>query len=132
MKKFLVAFFLIVLTTISVSAEVVRFRTTSYTSKQYTPYGWTEWRPYQDSDMLLTIDFDNDIVTIYSPKTQVYKIISYEGSGIDYDGDAVAEFRFVDQDRDRGTMRLVQRRSGKSEIYISFANVSWCYSVVRL
>lgn len=116
----------------TVSAQVINFRTTSYTSKEYTPYGWTDWRPYQSSNMLLVIDIDRDLVTIHSPKIQRYKIIEYEGTYTDYDGDQTMQYRFIDNDGDLGVMRLMQRRNGKSEVYIQFANIIWVYSVIRL
>lgn len=116
----------------TVSAQVINFRTTSYTSKEYTPYGWTNWRPYQNSNMLLTIDIDSDLITIYSPRTQYYKIIEYDGAYIDKDRDETIRFKFIDQDGDRGTIRLMQRRNGKSEVYIQFPNVMWVYSIIRL
>ena len=132
MRKFLVTLTFVVLAVISVSAQTIRFKTTSYTSKEYTAYGWTNWRPYQSSDMLVTMNLDTDIVTIYSPRKQIYKIISYEGEYIDNDGEPVLLYRFIDQDGDMGTMKLMQRRSGKSELYIQFSNIIWVYSVIRL
>lgn len=114
------------------SGQIIKFRTTSYTSKEYTPYGWTNWQKYQRSDMLVEMDFSNDIVTIYSPRRQYYKIVNYNGTYTDRDGDTTASFDFIDQDNDYGSMRLVQRRNGKSEIYIDFSNIIWVYSVVRL
>lgn len=113
-------------------AQVIRFNTTSYTSKVKKSYGWTNWRPRESSDMLLTIDLDSDLVTIYSPKIQVYKIIDYLGNWIDQDGDQVVKFEFIDQDGDRGMMRLIERRNGNKEIYIDFSNIIWVYSVIRL
>ena len=132
MKKFLLALILVVLTAVSVSAQTIRFRTTSYTSKEYTAYGWTNWKPYQSSNMLVTMNLDTDIVTIHSPRKQIYKIISYEGEYIDNDGEPILLYRFIDQDGDIGTMKLMQRRSGKSELYIMFNSIIWVYSVVRL
>lgn len=131
MKKFLTMLVLMI-TTISASAQVLNFRTTSYTHKEKTSYGWTEWAPYEYSNMRVAINLDTDIVTIYSPRTQYYKIISYDGTYTDSDGDQTARYKFYDQDGDRGIMRLVVRRSGKSEIYIDFANIMWVYSVVRI
>ena len=115
-----------------VNAQVLNFRTTSFQSKHNYGYGWTAWGNYQSSNMLLTIDLDNDIVTIYSPNIQRYSIISYEGTYTDSDGDQTAKYKFIDQDGDRGTMRLVMRKSGKSEVYIDFADIIWVYSVVRI
>lgn len=115
------------LSTCAINAQVLNFRTTAFTTKQYS--SWAKW---QNSDMLITMDFNNDIVTIYSPNTQIYKIYSAEGSYYDSDGDYHMDFKFIDQDGDRGTMTLMQRTNGASEIYIRFANVQWCYRVRRL
>lgn len=130
MRKILVLLMLVC--SIVASAQVLNFRTTSYTYKEKTYRGWTGWKPYQSSNMLLTINMDTDMVTVYSPKIQYYKIVSYEGTYIDNDGDQTVRFRFVDQDGDFGVMRLMQRISGKSEVYIEFSNVVWVYSVIRL
>ena len=131
MKRLLLAMLLCVISVTSF-AQVINFETTSYTYKTYNGYSWSKWAPYQSSDMLLTMDMDKDLVIIYSPKTQIYKIIDYIGTYVDNDGDATIEFKFIDGDGDYGTMRLMQRTSGKSEVYIQFANVIWCYSVIRL
>lgn len=131
MKRTLLAMLLCIIS-ITSFAQVINFETTSYTYKTYNGYSWSNWAPYAHSSMLLTMDIDRDLVIINSPKTQIYRIIDYSGMYTDRDGDSTAEFKFIDQDGDRGTMRLMQRRSGKSEIYIQFANVIWVYSVIRL
>lgn len=131
MKKILVLLMLMICV-VTASAQVLNFRTTSYTYKEKTSYGWTRWAPYESSNMKVTINLNTDLVTIYSPRTQYYKIISYDGTYTDSDGDQTAKYRFYDQDGDFGTIRLVVRRSGKSEIYIDFANVMWVYSVIRI
>lgn len=131
MKKFIFTIFFSLFVFV-VSAQTISFETTSFTYKERTYRGWTNWSPYERSSMLLTINLDRDIVTIYSPVTQYYNIISYDGTYTDREGDTTIKYSFIDQDGDRGTMRLMQRRSGKSEIYIEFNNVIWVYSVIRL
>lgn len=49
----------------------------------------------------------------------------------DTDGDYNMVYKFVDQDGDRGTMKLLMRANGQSEIYIMFNNVKRCYIVER-
>lgn len=131
MKKFIFAIIFSFIA-IAVSAQTISFRTTSYTYKEMGYYGWTDWKPYQSSNMLITMDLTNDVVTIYSPKTQIYAIYSYNGSYVDSDGDQISKYSFVDQDGDIGQMRLVIRRNGTSELYIDFSNIIWVYSVIRL
>lgn len=132
MKNFILTFLLFFSVVIGASAQVHTFRTTGYYEKHKYSWGWGNWTGRQDSNMTLTINYNTDVVTIYSPKTQVYRIYRYGGTYKDNDGDVTAEFKFYDQDGDRGTMRLVIRNStGKSQIYIDFANVCWAYDVVR-
>lgn len=119
------------ITAFSASAEIISFRTTSYTYKTYDGRRWSNWAPYQSSNMLITFDFNNDVVTILSPRIQRYRILSYLGTTTDRDGDKTLKYDFLDQDGDYGVMRLVERVSGKCEIYIDFRNVIWVYSVIR-
>lgn len=130
--KRLLTFLILVIAVITVSAQVVNFRTTSFTYKEYTYRGWTNWSPTQKSDMLITMDINNDIITIYSPVVQRYHIYDTTGAYTDSDGEPVIKFKFIDQDGDYGIMRLTIRNDGRSEIYIDFNNVHWCYTVIRL
>ena len=131
MKKFILTLIFSFIT-LAVCAQTLNFRTTSYTYKEYGYYGWSNWKPYQSSDMLVTMDLTNDIVTIYSPRIQRYAIYSYNGTYVDGDGDQISKYSFIDQDGDRGQMRLVIRRNGTSELYIDFSNIIWTYRVVKL
>ena len=123
---------MIAVCSITASAQVINFRTTSYTYKQKNGYSWSNWAPYESSNMRITMNLNTDVVTIYSPKIQMYRVINYVGTYVDSDGDQVAEYKFIDQDGDRGTMRLMIRQNGKSEMYIQFANVIWVYTVIRI
>lgn len=125
---------LVVFISLPISSQVLRYKTVAYAANQYDYYTkkWSGWSSWEGSDMLLTIDLQNDIVTIYSPVTQVYKIYKAEESYYDSDKDLNMPFKFIDQDGDRGTLRLLQRATGSSEIYIEFSNVRWCYRVLKL
>lgn len=130
MKRLLVMLVLMI-SMVSASAQVLNFRTTSYTYKENYGYGWSNWAPFENSNLLITINLNTDVVTIYSSKIQRYQIIDYIGTTTDQDGDTTIKYRFIDQDGDYGHMRLVQRNGSKSEIYIDFRNVIWVYSVIR-
>lgn len=123
---------LILLGTCAVNAQVLNFKTTGFSYKYKDGYSWTNWSALEKSNMSLTIDMNNDIVTIYSPNVQVYGIYSHEGNYYDSDGDYNMVFKFIDQDGDYGTMSLIQRVNGHSEVYIRFSNIQWCYRVIRL
>lgn len=116
------------------SAQVIKFRTVAYAENKYNYYTqkWSGWSDWEKSNMLLTFDLKNDCITVYSPVTQIYRIYKAEESYYDSDGDFNMPFRFIDQDGDNGVLKLLQRVSGSSEIYIEFLNVRWCYKVIKL
>lgn len=131
-KKLLLLVFLFM--GVSVSAQVIKFRTVAYSENRYdfNLQRWNGWSDWEKSNMLLTVDLQNDVIKVYSPTPQVYKVYESGESYYDSDGDLNMLFNFIDQDYDKGVVRLLQRRSGSSEIYIEFLNVRWCYRVLRL
>ena len=136
MKKYFLIFILFFAMSFAlpqlVDAQTYKYRTTAYAQKYVSNGRWTDWTDWQSSDMLMTIDFDNDIVKIYSPKTQIYKITEYVRKYRDNSGGNQVELNFVDQDFDRGTMRLRIEANGNSQVYIDFADVMWVYNVRRI
>lgn len=131
MKKLLIILVLLVTGVLSGFAELIRLRATSYSIREKGYYGWTDFSRPTRCDVSIVIDTDEDLVTIYSARPQIYNIVNYIGEGYDNDGDYVIKYQFIDQDYDRGTMRLIQRRNGAHEVYIDFSNVGWVYSVTR-
>ena len=133
MKKLLLM--LMLLFTISINtygAEVYIYKTTGFAIKQVVNGRWTNWTDWQESDMYVTINFDTDVVKIFSPETQVYKITEYVRKYTDESDGQQIEFRFIDQDGDRGSMRLRIERNGNSQIYIEFSDIMWVYNIRRV
>ena len=79
----------------------------------------------------MTIDFNDDCITIYSSKTQVYQITECARQFTDSSGGRQVEFAFVDQDDDKGHIRLRIEANGNSQVYIEFNNIMWVYNVKR-
>lgn len=129
MKKFLLTFMML-FSLATINAETLWFRTTSFAcANVYNGrYYWSDW---EKSDMAITIDLTNDLITVYSPVRQVYYVVSTGNAYTDRDGGKQLQFNVVDQDRDRGGIRLRTERNGNAQIYIDFNNVAWVYNVVR-
>lgn len=119
---------------ISSYSQTLHYRTVAFSTNSYNTYtsSWSGWSEWESSDMLLTINFDTDIATIYSPIAQVYYLQKFVTSFYDSDGDFHIIIKFIDQDKDSGVLRILQRNSGEFEIYVEFLNVMWCYCVVEL
>ena len=131
MKKILILFTLLLTAFVS-QAQINTYRTTGFYSSENTTYGWANWSNKQPSNMIVKIDCNRDLVYIDSNYRQLYQIVQVIENGYDNDGNYIMGMRFIDQDGDRGTMKLVMRNNGQSQIYIIFGNVRWCYDVVKV
>ena len=90
---------------------------------------WTEWTDWLACDIRVKTDLDERVIVIYSNKTQVYTIIGKGQKYKDSSGGEQTPFAVIDQDGDKGTIRLRKERNGNSQINIDFANASWVYNV---
>lgn len=129
MKRILLLFILLFSLTI-VNAETLWFRTTSfaYANVRNGSYYWSDW---EKSNISISIDLSNDLITIYSQTRQVYWVTETGQSYTDNGGGRQIQFYVVDQDRDRGGVRLRIERNGNSQVYVDFNDVAWVYNVIR-
>lgn len=130
-KKLLTLVFCLIFSLVSF-AQVNWYRTTSFAYKQKASYGWTNWSNWEKSNLQVSIDLDNDIIKIYSNKIQTYIVTEARDAYRDSSDGVTVEFGVIDQDYDRGTVRLRVERNGNSQIYVDFANIMWVYNVIRI
>ena len=86
---------------------------------------WSDWQPV---NIPVVIDYEQDIIIIYSAKTQKYLILAETLAESDNNGKQIA-FIVLDQDGDMGRFRFRVQNNGAKQIYVDFNNISWCYSV---
>ena len=122
--------FALLLSIVAANAQVQYYRSTAYAQANVYNgrYVWSDW---QSSNMTITINLNTDMITIYSPRTQIYRVVSAGDAYNDSNGGRQVSFKVIDQDGDRGTIRLRIESNGNSQIYVDFSNVAWVYNVVR-
>ncbi len=115
---------------ISSNAQVQYYKTTAFAeAKIYNgTYYWGDW---QSSSLVITFNLNTDVITIYSPKTQIYKVYKTGNAYTDSKGGRQITFYVIDQDYDKGTVRLRIESNGNSQVYVDFLNCAWCYNVIR-
>ena len=86
---------------------------------------WSDWVP---CNITVKMDYDRGKITIYSDQVQIYTIIEHADPPYDTNGKQIA-YIVIDQDGDQGRFRFRQQNNGARQIYVDFADISWCYSV---
>lgn len=131
MKK-LICIFALIFISISSFAQIQNYRSTHFSYKIKNENGvWGDWSKWENSNLKIIFDLSNDIITIKSQKLQVYRVLEYLDNFIDSAEGKQVEFLVIDQDYDRGHMRLRIEKNGRSQIYVDFDNIILCYVVVR-
>lgn len=127
MKKVLL--FLLFFMPLVSNAQVYYYRTTAFCMKIYSGGYWSDWSDWEPSDIKVKIDTDNDQIIVYSPAVQVYDIIKYVKTYEDNGGGQQMEFVVIDQDYDKGNVRLRMAPDGTPQLYIDFADIMWAYNL---
>lgn len=129
MKKIIIALCFL-LSTIILSAETLRFKTTGFSYRERNFYSWSNWKSESSN---IKIVLSNDILTIYSPTIQIYTLYNAQDPYQDNDGDYILKSNFIDQDGDKGEFDLIYRwRDDMWQMYIRFNNIQWVYDVEQI
>lgn len=132
MKKFL-AIVIILLSSLAVSksyAEVTKYTAYSLAMKSTDNRGnWSKWSNWESCSILVVLDSDKERFTIYSHKTQVFDIISYEDWESDGEGGRTMSLSCVDADGLRCTLRYRQDKDGDFQLYVDYSNLMYVYNI---
>ena len=116
----------------NVNAQTYYYKTYQFAIKYKTNNVWGGWSDWQPSNIKMKIDLDDDIITIYSEKVQVYRVLESMGTYTDDSGGRQTKFFVIDQDDDYGCVRLRIEKNGNSQVYIDFNDAMWVYNVKRI
>jgi len=133
MKKILLSL-LLIFVGLSVSAESIWFTGYNYSIKYKNDYNRnnsTGWSAFEKCNVPIEFRMNDDMIIIYSNKTQIYAIYENAGTYNDSDGGKQQGYLVIDQDYDKGMIRLRIARDGTSQLYIDFNDVGWVYNVIR-
>lgn len=131
MKKFIIIIIMALCGLTAYAENVMLFRTTKFASADIYngQYYWGNW---QKSDLLVSMDVINDIITVHSKYRQTYYVMKHGETYNDPGGGQQVMLYVIDQDKDQGTVRLRIDRNGTAQIYVDFTNMAWVYNVVRI
>ena len=116
------------------SAESVWFKAYNYAIKYKTEYNRnnsTGWSDVEKCDVPIEFKMNDDMIIIYSNKTQIYGIYEDAGAYNDNSGGKQQAYYVIDQDYDKGMIRLRIASDGTAQLYVDFNDVGWVYNMVR-
>lgn len=134
MKRLLAVLLLVIPMTVF-SQSNLKFNTTDYAFAQVDSKGYYQWDSWKKCNVRIVINLEKDMIIIYSNVTQYYYIYDTYNNGDPYPdtkGGYQIKFYMVDQDGDKGSLRLRVASNGLSQIYIDFKDCAWCYNVYKI
>lgn len=127
MKKFIITIVL-ALVCMSSFAQTYRFRSSEYAFGKRNSYGNVVWGKWERCRVLITIDFDNDYIKVYSDREQDYVIVDAGESYQDRSGGSNVDFTAIDEEGIECDVRLRIQRDGTAQLYAFYNNIAWVYS----
>ncbi len=133
MKRLIVLLFLSLFFLTSY-AQTYRYRAQSYAFGERSSYtGNIIWGDWQKCRVIITIDFDEDYIEVYSSRTQNYVIVGVDRNYYDKDGAQVVDMSAIDEEGIECTVKLRVQRDGVAQLYSYYSDIAWVYSnLVRL
>lgn len=136
MKK-LILFLLSLFIFVSGKADTVKLKSSSYAFRSFNDYNktWNNWPVPTSTAVLITMNVDEDRITIYSSQRQEYDIYRAYDAYYNREGDKVYEFSCLDKDGKQCLLRIHyvgQQRGGGIQLYIEYSDMQWMYNVSRV
>lgn len=84
MKKFILLF-LLAFSAVVASAQSLKFNAYELSYRYVDGDGeWSEWSDWEKTSILVIINLDEDLITVYSQKMQKYNVKEYVGENPDF------------------------------------------------
>ena len=128
--KTLLAFLIMLCSSLTANAEVLKLRSTEYSYKyQYDSGYWSDWSAWESTSVLIVINLSTERVVIYSKVQQEYDIYHYSDKDYHSDGSEVITLSCVDADGIQCGMRIRKQSDGQVQLYVDYADMSFVYNV---
>ncbi len=132
LKTIFFIFFLII-SAKNANAQIYKFMTTGFSVSEKNNKGdWGKWSDLEDVKLLVSLDTDNNRITIYSREIQVYKIVDYVPKQ-ENDNEEIYAFICSDLDGMPFTISIITRKNqdNRKQLYINQKNVILVYNIIN-
>ncbi len=131
MKKLLLIIALLVGMAFTAGAEALKYKSTDIAVRTTDDNGnWGEWSDWEDCSVLVVINTDNDVISIYSSEPQEFDVYDAgEGFVKDAKDGQTWTLKCVDADGLRCEIRLRVQSNGQTQLYVDYSNLSVVYNI---
>lgn len=129
--KRMILFILISLFVLSLKAQTYKYHTDCFSYKYVNNGRWSEWSDWKKSRILVVINLDRNLISIYSDNKQEYDIYEYVGDKLDKDGGTSVKFNCVNEDGLRCQIRVRVQSDGSRQLYVDFNDMMWVYVLIE-
>ncbi|OYQ48189.1 hypothetical protein CHX27_02530 [Flavobacterium aurantiibacter] len=108
-----------------------RFKATSFSiTERLDNDSWSDWTPFEESTVVITLDGKKERIIIGSKEIQVFEIMEY-AEKIETDDDIIIGFRCANLDGARVEVDIVTRKkqNNRKQIYVNYSDVRYVYNV---
>lgn len=127
------ALLLFCLSSLNLFSQVAKLKSTAISYK-YNVNGWSDWSDWEETSVLITIDMNNDRITIYSKDKQVYDVVKIDETTYDKEGNKILALYCVDKAGLTCVVKLVKLKSyyDSKQLYVEYGDIIWVYDVYAL
>lgn len=129
MKKFILSVIFIMFTFCAFS-QTHRCKASSFAIGERDSSGAIAWGEWEPTDIILTINLDDNFIKVYSQKEQNYVIVEY---GEEYREDEGTNINMTAVDEEGIECEILFRvqDDGEIQLYSFYSNVAWVYSGLK-
>ncbi len=128
MKRYL--FLLIMFCSTLTLAEDLSVRTTAFTMKAKINSKWSDWLTPEPSNLLINIDVNSRVITIYSQEIQYYGVRECLITELNLGEYSLTMFKVVNTSNEVGDFIVLNKRDGTSNFLFIFDNLIILYNVI--
>lgn len=111
------------------NSRIVVYRGTYATYKYFIDDQQTAWNPWLQVSVDVSFDLTKWQVFIDADEPQTLDIVQYDGKVTDSKGGNQIQLSIIDQEHKRGKLRLRVEESGLTQMYLDYADITWCWVI---
>jgi len=115
-------------------AQIYRYKATSFSVMEKTSKNqWSEWKAFEPSTTIITLDGKKDRIVIGSKEIQLFKILNYGKKTSNKNTDTIV-LNCIDNDNGDATIIIVTHKNedDRMQFYIVYQDVKMVYNVYKV